>query len=192
MQDLLAEMDLESLRFRDKMVELMGETIAIGQSHRDAEAREELVERLREANQNLMYATFGAQDLQAKAEGVSRRQDEFLSMLAHELRNPLAPVALACELFGRIVDAHPDLPGLHKIMSRQIKHMTRLVDDLMDASRISTGKITVKSDDIALAGVIESAIETSQPFIELRNQKLTPNFTPQSLGWRLLSGRNFF
>lgn len=131
-----------------------------------------LVLQLREANQNLVIATLGARDLQAKAESVSRRQEEFLSMLAHELRNPLAPISMAAELLERIKGAHPQLPKLHGIISRQAEHMTQLVDDLVDASRVRSGKITLRKSAINLSKIIESAVETSRPFIDRRCQEL--------------------
>src|ERR1700730_10370182 len=108
------------------------------------DALEALVLQLREANQNLVIATVDAQVMQDKAEAANQRQQEFLAMLAHELRNPLAPVALAAELLGNITVAHPQLTKLHGIISRQVNHLTHLVDDLVDASRVSSGKITLQ------------------------------------------------
>lgn len=133
---------------------------------------EDLVLQLREANQNLVIATIGAQEMQAQAEAANRRQTEFLSMLAHELRNPLAPISMANELLGKIAAAHPQLPKLHGIIDRQVNHMIRLVDDLLDASRVSSGKITLQKDTLLLSDIIAGAIETSQPFIHKRHQHL--------------------
>lgn len=135
-------------------------------------ALEELVAQLREANQNLVIAAICAQEMQATAEATNQRQVEFLSMLAHELRNPLAPVALATELVGKIKDAHPQLPKLHGIISRQVSHMTRLIDDLLDASRVSSGKVRLHMRPLMLSDVIASAAETGQPFIDKRRQSL--------------------
>ncbi len=133
---------------------------------------DDLVVQLREANQNLIIATLNAQEMQAKAESFNRRQTEFLSMLAHELRNPLAPISMANELLGKITAAHPQLPKLHGIISRQVSHMIRLVDDLLDASRVSSGKITLQTRMLLLSDIIARAIETSQPFIDKRHQHL--------------------
>jgi CheY-like chemotaxis protein len=135
-------------------------------------ALEGLVLQLREANQNLVIAAINAQHMQAAAEAANSRQEEFLSMLAHELRNPLAPVAMAAELLGRVAAAHPQLPKLHAIICRQVGHMTQLVDDLLDASRISTGKIKLQMHPLLLSEIIESAVETSQPCIDKRHQEL--------------------
>ncbi|SFM13417.1 hybrid sensor histidine kinase/response regulator [Rugamonas rubra] len=130
------------------------------------------VDQLREANQHLVWATFGAQDLQAAAEGASLRQTEFLSMLAHELRNPLQPMAMANELLGRLTGAHAELPRLHAVLARQLKHMVRLVDDLLDASRIQSGKVTLQRGPVSLADVLDSAVETCQPMLAQRQQVL--------------------
>lgn len=139
------------------------------------DALEALVVQLREANQNLVIATVDAQVMQDKAETANQRQQEFLAMLAHELRNPLAPVALAAEMLGNITAAHPQLPKLHGIISRQVNHITHLVDDLVDASRINSGKITLQKQVLLLSEIIEGAVETSQPFLEKRSQQLIIN-----------------
>jgi signal transduction histidine kinase len=131
-----------------------------------------LVPQLREANQNLMLATIGAQDAQAAAEAANQCQTEFLSMLAHELRNPLHPIIMANALIGKISNAHPDLPTLHGIIQRQAAQLVRLVDDLLDASRVNAGKISIETSWISLQEIIESAVETSQPIIETRRQHL--------------------
>jgi nitrogen-specific signal transduction histidine kinase/ActR/RegA family two-component response regulator len=137
------------------------------------EDAQSLVLRLREANQNLVLATMRAQQLQAEAEAAMQRQDEFLSMLAHELRNPLAPISMAAALLGRISSVHPQLPAVRDVITRQVSHMKQLVDDLVDASRISTGKITFYKRTILLTEIIDNAVETSQPFLAKRHQTVT-------------------
>ena len=162
--------DVEQLR--SMIAELLKVVEALHEDRRGTHALESRVSQLREANQNLVLATFGAQDMQATAEATNRRQTQFLSMLAHELRNPLAPIAMANELLGKITDAHPQLPKLHGIIDRQVSHMVRLVDDLLDASRVSSGKITLQKRPLLISAIIESAVETSQPFIDKRHQRL--------------------
>lgn len=169
---LLTQVDQEAEQFRLKIGDLLAQIETLHDSSSRAES-EGLVLQLREANQNLVIAALGAQDMQAKAEATNLRQEEFLSMLAHELRNPLAPVAMAAEMLEGITSAHPQLPKLHKIIARQTGHMIRLVDDLLDASRVSSGKIALHKRPRLLSEIIESAIETSQPFIDKRNQQLT-------------------
>ena len=159
-------------QLRNMIKELLSLVESLRDEAKGTDALESRVLQLREANQNLVLATFGAQDMQASAEAANRRQTEFLSMLAHELRNPLQPIAMANELLGRIIAAHPQLPKLHAIIDRQVSHMVRLVDDLLDASRVSSGKITLQKRPLLLSEIIDSAIETSQPFVDKRNQHL--------------------
>lgn len=137
------------------------------------EAIDDLVRRLREANQHLVIATVRAQELQAQAEAANERQKEFLCMLAHELRNPLAPLTTATEILGMLTAADPKLPKLHGVMARQVSSLTRLVSDLLDASRVSSGKFALKLQPLYLSEIIESAVETSQPALDNRNQHLS-------------------
>jgi two-component system CheB/CheR fusion protein len=137
------------------------------------EAIDDLVKRLREANQHLVIATVRAQELQAEAERANDRQKEFVCMLAHELRNPLAPLTTAAEILGMLTSAHPKLPQLHGVIARQVGSLTRLVGDLLDASRVSSGKFTLKRQRLLVSDIIEYAVETSQPVLEDRNQHLS-------------------
>ena len=159
-------------QLRQKTAELLTQVEALRKVTQSNDTLEGLVQALREANQHLVIATVGALGKQDIAETVNRRQVEFLSMLAHELRNPLAPIAMAAELLGKITAAHPQLPKLHGIICRQVSHMTHLVDDLVDASRVSSGKITLQKCALLLSEIIESAVETSQPHIDKRHQQL--------------------
>lgn len=136
------------------------------------EAPDELVEKLREANQNLVIASLRAQALQDRAEASVERQTEFLSMLAHELRNPLAPIAMASEILEKIALTHPQLPKIQQIISRQVNHMKRLLEDLLDASRVSLGKITIQKSSLPLDEIVQSAVEISQPLLTSRRQLL--------------------
>ncbi|MDB5868941.1 MAG: putative signal transduction histidine kinase [Polaromonas sp.] len=133
---------------------------------------EELVGKLREANQNLVIASLRAQDLQDQAEAAVARQNEFLSMLAHELRNPLAPIAMAAEMLEGIAEAHPKLSHIQHIIARQVSHMKRLLDDLLDASRVKTGKISLVKRLLLLTDIVQSAVEISQPFLNKHHQEL--------------------
>ena len=143
------------------------------------EVPDELVCKLREANENLVVTSLRAQDLQDQAEAVVQRQTEFLSMLAHELRNPLAAISMAADMLEKISAAHSQLPQIQQIMSRQINHMKRLLDDLLDASRVSSGKITLKKSHLLLADVVRSAAEISQPMLNSHNQQLTIDLPQQ-------------
>jgi PAS domain S-box-containing protein len=106
-----------------------------------------------------------------------RRKDEFLATLAHELRNPLAPIRNAVSVLQRLDDHDPDAKNrarsLIAIVERQAKHLIRLVDDLLEVSRISRGKVELKKERRDLAGIIRHAVETSQPHIQAAGQRLT-------------------
>ena len=133
---------------------------------------EELISKLRESNQSLVIASLQAQELQEKAEASIERQKEFLAMLAHELRNPLAPIAMAVGMLEKITPAHPQLPFIQEVIDRQLSHITRLLEDLLDASRVTSGKITLKKSLLLLADVMRSAVEISQPLLTKNCQQL--------------------
>jgi PAS domain S-box-containing protein len=102
-----------------------------------------------------------------------RRKDEFLAMLAHELRNPLAPIANALALLRTDgTDAHESRWTL-EMMERQVEHLVRLVDDLLDVSRITRGKIELKKEPIDLSIVVQQAIDTAQPLIASQRHEFT-------------------
>lgn len=103
----------------------------------------------------------------------NRRKDEFLAMLAHELRNPLSPILCAIQLLRQIGPAEPRLEQARDVIERQAQHLTQLVDDLLDASRITLGKIRLRKEKLELMSVIGRALETSRPLIESRNHSLS-------------------
>jgi signal transduction histidine kinase len=103
---------------------------------------------------------------------VDRRKDEFLAMLGHELRNPLAPVTTALQIM-RIHENEPSrVARSREIVERQIEHMTRLIDDLLDVSRITRGKIELREQPLLLSAVIERAVESARPLIEERGHRV--------------------
>ena len=140
-----------------------------------------LIAQLREANQNLVLATFGAQDMQATAEAASQRQTEFLAMLAHELRNPLQPLAMANDLLGKKVALDPALAHVHDVIGRQVGHMARLIDDLLDASRVSSGKINLQLMPVLLSDILANAVEAGQANIDKRQQVLSLSLPKEPL-----------
>jgi PAS domain S-box-containing protein len=95
-----------------------------------------------------------------------RRKDEFLATLAHELRNPLAPIRNGLQVMQLAADDPEITEQARKMMERQVLQMVRLVDDLLDVSRISRGKIELRKERVLLSDVIQSAVETSWPLIE--------------------------
>jgi PAS domain S-box-containing protein len=110
-----------------------------------------------------------------------RRKDEFLAILAHELRNPLAPIRYALELLRRADDNRTLIEQTQSIIERQVSQMVRLVDDLLDISRITRGKLQVRKEAIVLADVINNAIETARPLFDASGHELTVALPPQAL-----------
>jgi PAS domain S-box-containing protein len=105
------------------------------------------------------------------AEGASRTKDEFLAMLGHELRNPLAPILTALQLMsGR--DAAETTVRERAVIDRQVRHLMRLVDDLLDVSRIARGKIELSRENVELARIVAQAVETASPLLEERQHHL--------------------
>ena len=127
---------------------------------------------LREANEQLVVAALNAQELQAAAEQAQRRQSEFLAVLAHELRNPLAPIRHAAATLGNARMNEAMLPRVQAVIERQVMHMTRLVDDLLDVSRVSTGKLRIERARVDIAAVVDAAIDASRPAMDTRLQRL--------------------
>jgi signal transduction histidine kinase/CheY-like chemotaxis protein len=103
---------------------------------------------------------------------VNQRKDEFLAMLAHELRNPLAPIRNAAQILRAHSTGHPELEWARTIIERQTRHLVRLVDDLLDVSRMVSGKIVLKKSRVDIAEVIQHAVDTSQPLIRSRRHRL--------------------
>jgi PAS domain S-box-containing protein len=111
-----------------------------------------------------------------------QRKDQFLAMLAHELRNPLAPIRNAIELMqaDRLSSAET-FDSARAIISRQVNHLSRLVDDLLDVSRITQGKITLKREPVEMTAAVAAALETVQPAIEKKQHEITIELPDESL-----------
>ncbi len=102
-----------------------------------------------------------------------RRKNEFLVMLAHELRNPLAPISYALQLWEAMPLDAARADELRGMLERQVQHLIRLIDDLMDVSRITSGKIGLKNQRIDLATVLAAAVESTQPIVAGRGHRLS-------------------
>ncbi len=148
---------------------------------REKQRLEATLAQMREANEHLVLAAVQAQHLQEDAEAANRRQNEFLAMLAHELRNPLSPIGMAASLLDRTPDATPQQHKLARVIGRQVEHMAKLLDDLLDAARISSGKITLSTEPLMLADVLQQAVETMQPCIQERRQTLQAELPAESV-----------
>jgi PAS domain S-box-containing protein len=137
-----------------------GEVEAVAGSTRDITERKRAEEALRDAD---------------------RRKDEFLATLAHELRNPLAPIGNSLQILKMPrVDA-ATVQETRDMMERQVQHLVRLVDDLLDVSRVMRGKIELRKEPVELASVVVRAVETAQPLIEVQGHRLEITVPPESL-----------
>ena len=101
-----------------------------------------------------------------------RRKNEFLAMLAHELRNPLAPIRNAVHIMQGDDVSQPTMNWARDVIGRQADHMARLIDDLLDVSRIVQGKVVVKPEKLSLASLVERSVEASLPRVAARDQEL--------------------
>ena len=114
-------------------------------------------------------------ELRQRAEDLAerdRRKDEFLAMLAHELRNPLAPIRNTLQVLKLQFGEQPAFAHASGVMERQIAHLARLVDDLMDVSRITRGKFELRKERVELATIAARAVEGVRPFLEERQHRL--------------------
>ena len=117
----------------------------------------------------LVLATLTAQSEQLVAAEALRRQSEALALAAHELRNPLMPIRTVAALLAK--GAIPDeLPRLGKLLERQVMHMTRLIDDLLDVARVATGKLHLDRHRIDLREVLDDVVEACRPAMDARSQ----------------------
>ncbi|NMM07954.1 PAS domain S-box protein [Polaromonas sp.] len=112
---------------------------------------------------------------------LDRRKDEFLAMLSHELRNPLAPISNAVHLLRLHKNEDPVQQQARAIIERQVGQLNHLVDDLLEVSRITTGRVQLRRQQVALGGIVERAVETAQPLIAQRRHELTVSLPPQPI-----------
>jgi len=145
---------------------------------RDWAALEELASRAAIALDNAhLYRSLQSEIVErriaeAELQEANHRKDEFLAMLSHELRNPLAPIRNALEVIRRIAPPDPKCTWAGDVMDRQVRHLTRLVEELLDVAGISQGKIQLNREPIDLRTVIAQGVETAQPFIDARSHTL--------------------
>ncbi|MBA2690717.1 MAG: HAMP domain-containing protein, partial [Burkholderiales bacterium] len=140
--------------------------------------RAEALEASNRTLQHEMHERRGAEQALLLAD---RRKDEFLATLAHELRNPLAPLRTALHILSIADEDAGMAKSARDMMERQLKQMVRLVDDLLDVSRITTGKLTIRKDRIELGTVIRSAVEPVRSFIEARSHVLSIDLPQEPL-----------
>jgi PAS domain S-box-containing protein len=144
-----------------------GYVVAVAGSTRDITERKEAEEALRDSAQQLIEA--------------DRRKDEFLATLAHELRNPLAPLRNGLQVMRLAKDNPEAVESARNMMDRQLAQMVRLVDELLDLSRISRGRVELVKERVALETVIRQAVETSRPAIDELGHELRVTLPSQSI-----------
>lgn len=112
------------------------------------------------------------------------RKDEFLAMLSHELRNPLTPIRNAAHILGRLDTQEPKVLWAKDVIERQVVHLTRLVDDLLDVSRIVRGKVELQPQSLLLADAVHRAVEMAQPMIESKQHQFELQLPEQPIWLR--------
>jgi diguanylate cyclase (GGDEF)-like protein len=125
---------------------------------------------LQEANTQLLLAALTAQQLKDAAEQAQHRQTVFLGVLAHELRNPLVPIRNAAAILGRIPAEGPLLGKVQGIIERQVQTMSRLVEDLLDVSRVSSGKLRLEMVSVDMNALIDDVVHAARASIDTRLQ----------------------
>lgn len=135
-----------------------GEVEAVAGTTRDVTGRKDMEDELREAD---------------------RKKDEFIALLAHELRNPLAPIRNGLHIMRLAEDDPAAIASARNMMDRQLGHMVRLIDDLLDISRISRNKMQLRRSNILLSDVVANAVEAVQPLVDAANHRLRVELPPQ-------------
>jgi PAS domain S-box-containing protein len=110
-----------------------------------------------------------------------RRKNQFLAILSHELRNPLAPIGMAATMLEKLAPPDPNLKELRDIITRQTKQLSRLLDDLLDVGRITSGKIVLRRERTSLGLAVSSAVESVRPLIEAQGHQLNVNGPGESI-----------
>jgi signal transduction histidine kinase/CheY-like chemotaxis protein len=130
---------------------------------------------------NLKREIARTREAEEKLLDASRRKDEFLAMLSHELRNPLAPIRNSLHVFRMVGIKDPTVERVAAMMERQVEHMVRMVDDLLEVSRISRGKIELRRERVELASILRNAVDASRPLIEAARHEFAVELPEASL-----------
>lgn len=141
--------------------------------------QQRLSQEMREANAQLVIAALSAQDLQAAAERALTQQKNILALVAHELRNPLTPIRMIAGRLARVPST--ELPRMQSLIEGQVQHLSRLVEDLLDVSRASTGKLRLDSNLLDMVPIIEQAIETCTPLMVAQHLHFTSQVPAEQL-----------
>ena len=142
---------------------------------------EQLEQRVAERTAELERDLAERKRLEQALVAADRRKDEFLAVLAHELRNPLAPVRTAVDTMWLRPIEDATVLQCRDVIGRQVEHLTRLVDDLMDVSRITRGNIRLERQPVEIADIVRRAVETHQPLLVSRHHQLVVELPPEPL-----------
>jgi PAS domain S-box-containing protein len=158
--------DIRTCLLSAEIIELEGRRCLLTGSN-DITERKRLEDDLRRYTEQLQQA--------------DRRKDEFLAMLAHELRNPLAPIRNAVQVFDMLAPQQPELTKVRDMIARQVEHLSRLVDDLLDVSRITQGKITLRKSAVELGQIVSNVVDLARPMLDARLQALSLNMPAEPI-----------
>ena len=136
---------------------------------------------LEEANSKLVLAALGTQEMLAAAERARRHQSEFMGVLAHELRNPLSALHNAAVLLGKIPNGEPLMVKVEAIIERQLASISRLVEDLLDVSRVSTGKLGIDRQPMEMIGLIDEVVGSCRAAMDSRLQQFEVHLPPRQV-----------
>ncbi len=155
---------------------------AIRQANQDLEQRvQDRTAELARVNETLQTEIAERKRAEEALRDADRRKDEFVATLAHELHNPLAPLTAALELFDEATSSPEQLEELRSMMTRQVKYLVRLIEDLLDVSRISLGKLNLRRASINLQEVVDIALDVAEPMIRLARHRLELDLPEQPL-----------
>ncbi|MHC8344632.1 sensor histidine kinase [Pseudomonas sp. RT6P73] len=132
-----------------------------------------------EANEQLVLAAFNAQDMQSKAEQALAEQKSVLAKVAHELRNPLTPISMIAERMVSVPSV--ELPRMRALIEGQVQHLSRIVEDLLDVSRVSGGRLQLNRADIDIIQIISAAVEACRPMMVAKNLQFSTRFPHETL-----------
>jgi diguanylate cyclase len=168
---------LSSLRLREEADESARALEALSLSAgKDSVEQGHHYAQLREANEELVLAALDAHRLLDAAELARVRHADFLAVLAHELRTPLTPISMAASMLDET--RLSDLPRMRSVIERQVRHITRLLVDVLEVSRVGVGKLRLTKEALDIADILEQAVETCVPAMDARHQRLHSSLPP--------------
>jgi signal transduction histidine kinase/ActR/RegA family two-component response regulator len=147
-----------------------------------AQAINAMLDRLNEQHATLLAEREKLTRLTDALQSADRKKDEFLAMLGHELRNPRAPISAGAQLLRLVPGSDPRVVRTSEMIARQVKQMTRIVDDLLDVSRVTRGLVTLERAPLDLREVINAAVEQARPLVDARRQALTLRLPAEPIG----------